>query len=698
MPLSTAKLGASTLAAATLVASMGCQARNPPNVGQQPAAARASVGRALEATSTPTDAHAKHAAVNIGCDTCHPCGGALQIVDDIRYPGGTTTAGAQVVRGSGSTPTTCQVGCHAPLGAPPHAVTWTAGSQACTDCHEQLISTGVASAHFDPSSSSSSCLNCHDVSRHTSGTVRLTTGDAFDSGCIACHAGNGHTLGARTPPLLVGWDDLVSGDFHGDRQGTCRFDVLDPNGVRSTGKGGLACPAGQPQPPSALRITPHSGLAWTCDLETVDAAGARIGAIATGQPCPSGTILNGSCNDANRAACYPTTLVTRGFGGTLAAPFTRGQSAMGCKTCHDGHSSANAFLFASTVNGVTIPPATITRAGVGAQALCNACHVGDRHEMCKACHRETWTTDGEYSWFEGAVVDPAPDGSACFYCHGHEGLLRMDVATPAYPTSGHPFGLAGVSKAQPACTHCHSSWAPPPTEYAPPVLVQGPTVTGVSATAATVSWTTDELATSYVEYGVGTAGFVAGDDGVIQLHAVTLTDLTPETTYVWRVRTSDRFRNVTESVLQAFKTLSTGAVPPPDLAPVNASVRVGTYTTTAQLVWYPVTAPSGTAVEYEVQLASDAAFTYLVNAVFSGPGVPGLTVGDSGWVSGAPAAAGGRPALSQPATLTNIPQDTCLEIVPNVYYWRVRARDQAGNVSDWSAPGSFGVFAGDPWC
>jgi hypothetical protein len=28
----------------------------------------------------------------------------------------------------------------------------------------------------------------------------------------------------------------------------------------------------------------------------------------------------------------------------------------------------------------------------------------------------------------------------------------------------------------------------------------------------------------------------------------------------------------------------------------------------------------------------------------------------------------------------------------------VRARDQAGNVSDWSAPGSFGVFAGDPWC
>ena len=67
-------------------------------------------------------------------------------------------------------------------------------------------------------------------------------------------------------------------------------------------------------------------------------------------------------------------------------------------------------------------------------------------------------------------------------------------------------------------------------------------------------------------------------------------------------------------------------------------------------------------------------------------------------MSGAATTSAGRPALSYPAMLTNIPQDICWEFLPNVYYWRVRARDQQGNVSDWSQTGTFGAFAGDPWC
>lgn len=87
-----------------------------------------------------------------------------------------------------------------------------------------------------------------------------------------------------------------------------------------------------------------------------------------------------------------------------------------------------------------------------------------------------------------------------------------------------------------------------------------------------------------------------------------------------------------------------------------------------------------------------------VNGSMVGPGVPGSSIGDSGWVIGTTTPSGDRPALSYPATITNIPQDYCGDIVPNVYYWRVRARDQRGTVSDWSATGTFGAFAGDPWC
>jgi hypothetical protein len=346
------------------------------------------------------------------------------------------------------------------------------------------------------------------------------------------------------------------------------------------------------------------------------------------------------------------------------------------------------------VNGVTIPAATIDRAGVGAQALCNACHEGDRHQVCKSCHKEVWTTDGEYRWFEGAPVDPVPDGSACFYCHGHEGIRFMATSSPVRPPD-HNFG----SSSQEDCSHCHGSWRPPPTEYVPPRFYpDAPTATRVTATTATVSWGTYERATTYVEYGPGSAGFVAGDDAMVLQHSVTLTGLTPGTPYVWRVRTSDRFRNVTQTALQTFTTPSADAVPWPDLAPVEVIVFVGTETTAVDLPWFGVTAPSGTAVQYEVQLASDPGFSYLVNGSIVGPGVPGSSLGSSGWVSGTLTTHEGRPALSYPATLTNIPQDTCFQIVPNVYYWRVRARDQGGRVSDWSATGTFSAFAGDPWC
>jgi hypothetical protein len=337
-----------------------------------------------------------------------------------------------------------------------------------------------------------------------------------------------------------------------------------------------------------------------------------------------------------------------------------------------------------------IPASSIDRAGVGAEALCSACHVGERHEVCKSCHREVWTGNGEYVWFEGAPVDPAPAGSACFYCHGHEGILHMSEPSPVFPPD-HPYGGSQFD-----CSHCHEGWAPPPTEYVPPRVSPAPVVSGVTATTATVTWGTFEPATTYVEYGPTSAGFVAGDASLRWQHSVTLTGLAPGTAYVWRVRSSDAFRNVSETALQTFTTPGAEDVPAPDLAPVSVFALVGTFSTTVDLVWYGVTAPSGTPVEYEVQLASDPGFTQLVNGAIPG-GVPGA-IGDSGWVTGTSTTSPGAPALSIPATLTDLPQDWCAPIRQNTYYWRVRARDAQGRVSGWSPIGTFGAFAQDPLC
>jgi hypothetical protein len=183
------------------------------------------------------------------------------------------------------------------------------------------------------------------------------------------------------------------------------------------------------------------------------------------------------------------------------------------------------------VNGTVIPPGSIDRAGVGAQVLCSACHQGDRHEACKSCHREGILEDYEgFRWFdpETPVVDPAPDGSACFLCHGHEGIQSMADFFPVTPppetfqnphhtwlgnwwwwtwATGAPVIKQGGTSYDPAPYYLSIY----PRQPTPPVfLYPGGTVFNVTGTSASIYWETNEGATSYVAYGVGTAGYVVG--------------------------------------------------------------------------------------------------------------------------------------------------------------------------------------------
>jgi hypothetical protein len=75
---------------------------------------------------------------------------------------------------------------------------------------------------------------------------------------------------------------------------------------------------------------------------------------------------------------------------------------------------------------------------------------------------------------------------------------------------------------------------------APPVIATGPSATTVSGTSATVTWTTDEASTSDVEYGetIAYGNTASGAPGAIQ-HDVTLSPLAVETTYHYRVLSTD---------------------------------------------------------------------------------------------------------------------------------------------------------------
>lgn len=591
----------------------------------------------------PPDSHAAHRAYQGragaeaaagACSTCHHDLHSPAVVfdPDVVLPGGTALAGGTAVSGGGGA--TCSVACHAPFGAPARPVEW-GRALACRDCHATVRPTGAArrSSHdpifsdVDPASGVAQppaagpdptwCWSCHDraAAQHASGAVRLRPREALEQACLDCHSGGGQTLRTAAgpgyveaaPPVVQGWQDPAGGDWHGARAGT-------------------------------------------------------------------------------------------GFSGTLKPPYAPGQGPLPCLACHAVHASDNVFLLAPAVNGAAIAPASIGRSGVGAQALCNACHSPDRHASCGnpagGCHTDNQDPNQRNIFYPGNPVDPMPDGSPCFWCHGHEGMrnwTRPDSLTHRGPQNG------------PTCHHCHSPTTPGPDPGVPPAvatgrlsadipfyatpappvpLLPGGTVLETTSSTAVVYWETDARATSFVEWGAGTAGRVTGaldarcdpDYGLpcrANFHTVVLSGLEPATTYAFRVRSSDDFRNTVEGPLSSFTTLGPQQPPAPRLvpradlalplpAPPEATVTLG---------WLPAAAPDDHPAEYRAQLATDPAFGASV-------------IADTGWTS----------ATSTAATV-QLPEWPAQA----GYHWRVMARDAVSGLrSPWSLVHRFSAWRYDP--
>jgi hypothetical protein len=425
------------------------------------------------------------------------------------------------------------------------------------------------------------CSSCHDSVAPTgairSAHVTGTPGDpmAERAGCQGCHVTQDHLSGT----------------------------------VRITdGEGG------------SVAIAPNEPAQLTAACKTChDGAGAPIG----GQTPPLLVGFESATGD------FHGTRVGVGFGGSLAPPYSRGEPPIACTVCHSAHASANDFMLAETVNGMTIPAGVIDRAGVGGELLCEACHEGPRHDQCAGCH--------------GA--DPMPAGSPCFACHGHEGIL----------TFPQPWRNGQVihEDRRWSCTHCHSPGWMPTVEYAPPQIFGAITVTNVTGSTATIGWNTDEPATTYVEFGEGTTlGEVVGNAAYATTHAVPLTGLEPATTYSFRVRTSDRMRNVRLSAVQTFGTANPLAPPAPTVVPAANVLYCDTGSAPASFRWNAVASPTGYPVQYRVVVDDSTAFT------------EGSLTLDSGWRS-----------ETDWTVVATLPPE------PVKWYWRVTARDSVTGAS-----------------
>src|SRR5258705_7332170 len=75
---------------------------------------------------------------------------------------------------------------------------------------------------------------------------------------------------------------------------------------------------------------------------------------------------------------------------------------------------------------------------------------------------------------------------------------------------------------------------------APPPVVSGVFVSGISSNSATINWPTDQPASSSVQYGLSSyTSTTPTDPTLVTIHSVALSNLSPSTLYHFRVASTN---------------------------------------------------------------------------------------------------------------------------------------------------------------
>ena len=151
---------------------------------------------------------------------------------------------------------------------------------------------------------------------------------------------------------------------------------------------------------------------------------------------------------------------------------------------------------------------------------------------------------------------------------------------------------------QPAALQGGATWSPEaqvgPAAPDDPPSISGVTATGVSFTAATITWRTDQNATSQVEYGLTTAYGTTTpvDPAMVRDHTVRLTGLEPNTSYQYRVISTDGSGNRARSGNYGFAT------PRDNQPPTISGVQHQQVTSDSVTVVWTTSEPADSTVRY----------------------------------------------------------------------------------------------------
>jgi chitodextrinase len=144
--------------------------------------------------------------------------------------------------------------------------------------------------------------------------------------------------------------------------------------------------------------------------------------------------------------------------------------------------------------------------------------------------------------------------------------------TGRLPSTTYTYGVAAYDAAGNVSAQSGqvSVTTPAPLDAQPPAISTVAS-SSITSTGATIAWTTDEPADSQVEYGLSTSygTMTPLDTNLTQTHSVTLSGLSVNTTYHYRVRSKDAAVNIAVSGDYTFTTAATSVRAPLRLVKKN---------------------------------------------------------------------------------------------------------------------------------
>ncbi len=173
---------------------------------------------------------------------------------------------------------------------------------------------------------------------------------------------------------------------------------------------------------------------------------------------------------------------------------------------------------------------------------------------------------------------------------------------------------------------CGSSTPSTPADTTPPVI-SGISASNIITSSATITWATDESATSQVEYGLTTNyGSITPLDSTLSTsHSINMSGLTANTAYHYRVKSDDASDNEAVSEDHIFTT----ATPPDITAPVISAVTTSIITTSAAIITWTTDEAATSQVEYGTTISYYGLITPLDSTLVTSHSVnlSGLTPG-----------------------------------------------------------------------